>query len=299
MKKANGMVLEHGRSESKDLVYKRLGRIEFPNSLIEKPEKLRNKVNAKRKNFYALQFTGQEPLINLDVIDKITSEEDMKYEMYSSGYQEYWKAFEEKQELWERFDKIIIQRASISDEQNDNILGESTLTAEDYKKMPIQLREKIIFEVDYKKSTMNDLEAVIEFKNWAKEIGIHKIIFVKEEQEQIDYQEAHKAAMIKASKAESKQIEALRSKTYDPSRVRKADAYGVEKPLMMQVNEELMKEGYHFKAAKVEDAEQEFFDIRELNCKNQLMEIAFKTKIVTCKRAYSCFAIIYREIHTI
>lgn len=299
MKKMNGITLENGRSESKDLVYKQLGRIDFADNLIQNPEKLYKKVNDKRKSFYALQFVGEEPLVNLAVIDKITAEKAMKYEMYTIGSKEHWKDFEEKPEIWGRFDKIIIQRASESDEQNDSLLGVATLTAEDYKAMPNELRQKIIFQVDYKESTMNNLEAVIQFKNWAQKLGIQKIVFSNDEQEKLAYQEAHKAAMKKALRAENKQIAALRNKSYDPSRVRKEDVYGLEKPLMDQVYEELLKEGFHFKASKVEETEQDFFDIRELSSKNPTMEIAFKTKIVSSKRAYSCFAIIYREIHTI
>lgn len=292
------MDMELGRFETRETVYKKLALIELANSPMSDVEaaKLVRKAQKQREHYYSFLFAGEEPMANLEVINQITAEYDSKYELITSAPKQYWWA-NGQEESWKKFDKITIKRLAISDAENDKLLGMNTLSMADYKMMDPELKEKIIFMVDTKKTKMQNLSDLFEFIKWAKDfLGIKKVVFLddKNSQEWLDYQMARKEKMKKAYKAKEKQIEAVRNNCFDAELASKQIDIMAEKPLLARLAEELIKTGYHFKAQKAENGPEGFFDVRELQ--NSDKEVGFKTKT---KHSELPCTIIYRDIHTI
>ena len=282
-------------SRSKERVYKKLGLILLDNLLTAgKAEALIKKTIKNSEQYYAYIFDGEEPLMNLEVIEDIIAKVPGKHELVTPGSKKYW--WKEHKESWRALDKVTVLRNSSNDEYNNSSLGIETISNEDYNEMPAELKEKIIFLVEPKQSDMRSAEDVLKFIEWAHNMGIKKVVFKdnKRSNEWKDYQEARKEVLRKEYSAKNKQFEAVRTHSYDSEKANQKQVVRVKKPLLLEVFEELLKKGFNFKAQKAENSKNGFFDIREL--KQGEKEVAFKFQI---KHAELIATIIYRDIHIV
>lgn len=275
-----------GRFEEPNGVYKVIGQIVLPSEKVTYIEQqiVLSKLKECNTKTYSYQFTGEEPLENIGLMNSIMSEDVIgkSYDLITNAPKELWWTNQEEpwKDEWQMFEKIFVNRLSTSDSENDEFLGRECITQEDYTKMPQELKEKITFVVDYKKSAMKTLEDVVVFINWAKKLGIQEIIFLDDEQEMLDYRLNLEKEVEKIKNSKRKQLQALKQGEYNPDLVKKTKIQ-LERPLMWQLKNELIKAGFNFKRAKVEQGE-EFYSIVTLE--RNALKIVFKTHMVSSEK---------------
>lgn len=283
----------NGRVENEVGVFKRMGRLELPIPQMNNKQVqiLTDKLKTTNSPFYSYEFIGVEPLANMQVMELTRRYTKKICNVVTSGTIKYWQNWGENgtpilRNAWKNYEKIYVRRLSKNDFENDELLGVEALKEEDYKQMPEELKNKIVFIVDYKLSKMERLIDVVELIKWAKSIGICKMVFMDSEIELIAYKNKVEAIQERILKSQRKQIAAIRNNCFNPDLVKK-EVSQIRQPLMEELKMFLVKEGYNFGYMKAEVGNDGFWRILPL--KKGKMEIIFKTKIIAPRKQEECW----------
>lgn len=268
-----------GRHEDSSGTYSVIGRIVIPDLSNERVEcakkSLLNRINEYDSKMYSYEFKGDEPLSAIDFIEELIETHifGKKYTIFTSAPIKYWWR---KGEKWHLFDSIVVRRFSFDDLENDKLLGTNTITEEDYKNMPIELKERITFLVDLKKSNIKTGEQFEEYVKWARNLGIKEIVFIENEDDIIEYNLKMAQEMKKRQLWQVEQIQSIGNGTNKPLE------RGIKKnhnmPLSMTAPQILLKAGMHLQIIKSMLEGENLYKLTTL--KNKDFQVVFRRKVV-------------------
>lgn len=275
--------LKEGRMVNSEGSYEVIKRINLQN-LVDDGSDLIEKLKAADFGTYAYEFCGEEPLTSLKFMADVVKEyiPNKKCTLFTSAPCKYWwkqKSGDEKS--WKLFDKIIVNRLSMDDDKNNALLHAKAVKAKDYLLMNPELKQRISFFVDYKKSDLkgpddeNSIRNMLKFVKWAEKLGIKEIIFLEDEDEKKIIRQEYKE---KLEKIKEEQISKLREgigkfrlKDYCKETIQ------CRMPLFVTVRNKLVSQGWNFRAAKATEEGKDFFCL--ITVKKRNMKVVFKTKI--------------------
>ena len=129
----------------------------------------------KKINFQGCFFNGtneNDPLKNFEKVLLFNKTFKKESHLFTVAPRREWLA--NQKDLLE-FDKIMIRRANINDSKNNKKWDEVTLRTTDYKKMNPELKEKVVFWVNFEKAGFNDLDTATRFIKYALDLGIKEL----------------------------------------------------------------------------------------------------------------------------
>lgn len=149
-------------------------------------ENLEERVEKNKDNVAVFSFWGDianDPLKKIEKVvemqQKVQEEQAKECNIVTVAPVKEWQANEQ---LLRKFNQINIKRLSIDDEKNNKMLGCKTLTKAMYKNINNEVKEKITFVVDCEKAKIVEVDTMVEFFEFAKEVGIKNIMFLAEKE---------------------------------------------------------------------------------------------------------------------
>lgn len=166
------------------------------------------------------------------------------------------KEWVDNQQLLRNFKQINIKRFSVDDKLNNEKLGCETLTKAMYKQIDEEVKEKINLVVYCDKANIEEVETLVEFFEFAKEVGIKNIMFLAEK----EIKQHKNNPDIEAENARMKEaIERLRrGEPLVPTMVEPIPVKD-NAPLFQTMRDELIQAGWNLDILKVSSQDKVFF----------------------------------------
>lgn len=269
-----------GRHENSSGTYSIVGRIVIPGNYNEQVEgakkSLMKKVDECDAKMYSYEFKGDEPLYALDFIEELIETRifGKEYSIFTSAPINYW--WNDENEKWKLFNSIIVRRFSVDDTENNELLGTNAITEKDYKNMCPEMKQRITFLVDLKKSNIKTEEQFEDYVVWARNLGIKGIIFCEDETEIIEYEQRKAQEMEKRQLWQIEQIKSIRKGTSKP--LERDVEEEIKVPLSIIAPQILLKAGMHLQITKSMLEGDELYKLRTLREGN--FQVVFRRKVI-------------------
>lgn len=203
---------------------------------------------------------------------------DKKCVLHTTATKMYWRKYQSDLDL---FEKIMINRVSWKDAENNKRLKTFALLENDYLEMDKRLKEKIVFVVDLKISQMKTIHDLHSFITWANEVGIKKIMFVEDEQERLRYEARSAEIFLKQERQKQEDISNLRA--LNQVRIEKRNVNENPYPVFLEMIGYVMQHGLHLQVAKAVLDGDELYKL--LSLEGNGLKITFKEKALKDKEA--------------
>lgn len=269
-----------GRQENSSGTYSIVGRIIIPDLSNERTDSakrlLLNRINEHTSKMYSYEFKGDEPLSAINFIEEIIKKyiPGKKYTIFTSAPINYW--WKGENEEWRLFDSIIVRRFAVNDLENDKLLGTSAITEKDYKNMTHELKEKITFLLDLKKSNIRTEKEFEEYVKWVRELGIKEIIVCENDDDIFEYNQKMAQEMKRRQLWQVEQLKSIGDGTNKP--LLRGTRQNLNMPLSIIAPQILLKAGMHLQIIKSMLEGENLYKLTTL--KNKDFQVVFRRKVV-------------------
>lgn len=235
-------------------------------------------ISAEHRNAECYEF-AEDSLPKMDLVKKVIETiPDKKCVLHTVATKMYWHKYQSDLEL---FEKIMINRVSGKDEENNKMLKTLTLLESDYLEMDKKIKDKIVFVVDLKVSKMQTIPQLQQFISWARGLGIKEIVFVEDEQERLRYEKRSAEIFLNQEKRKQEDINSLRA--LNKIKIEKHKQQENPYPVFLELFECAMQHGLHLQVAKAVLEGDELYKLLPLEGNG--LKIIFKGKVLKDKEA--------------